>query len=199
MDHADHLQQSIDIAVAAIRGARPEQFDDPSPCSDYTVGRVVNHLAFGFLLAQRSGARREWDASWSADERAPFLIDVPEGRWADVCAREAAETARIWTDPQVWEGDTDLGGSTMPAAMVGSIMTSEFVIHAWDVAAATGQRIECPPGLGEAVLEGASGIAQMGRDGGWFGAEVAVDSSAPAFDRALGVTGRDPRWAPRRS
>jgi hypothetical protein len=35
----------------------------------------------------------------------------------------------------------------------------------------------------------------MGREGGWFGAEVDV-ADGPAFARALGASGRDPNWTP---
>jgi uncharacterized protein (TIGR03086 family) len=196
MDHADHLEQSIDAAVAAIRGTRPEQYGGPSPCTGYTVAQTINHLAFGLLLAERSGRREGWDPAWAGDDRAPFLVDVPQAQWAEAAARQAEATTRVWADHQAWEGDTDFGGSTMPAATVGSIMIGEFVIHAWDVAVATGQTLDCPPELGEAVLESVSGVAQMGRDGGWFGSEVAVDAAAPAFQRALAISGRDPAWTP---
>jgi uncharacterized protein (TIGR03086 family) len=80
--------------------------------------------------------------------------------------------------------------------VVGSIMTAEFVVHAWDLAVATGQPLDVPSGLGEVVLEGVEAMAPSGRDGGWFGAEVQVPADAPAFERALAVSGRDPRWAP---
>jgi uncharacterized protein (TIGR03086 family) len=101
-----------------------------------------------------------------------------------------------WADPQAWEGATVFGGGEMPAAAVGSMMTAEFAVHAWDVAVATGQNLDVPAALGETVLEGVNGIAKAGREGGWFGPEVPVPDDAPAFERALGASGRDPRWTP---
>jgi uncharacterized protein (TIGR03086 family) len=84
----------------------------------------------------------------------------------------------------------------MPAAAIGSMMIAEFVVHGWDVAVATGQRVEVGAPLGEAVLEGVEAIAPMGRDGGWFAPEVAVPADAPTLDRALAASGRDPAWTP---
>lgn len=183
MDHADHMSRSIDLAVAAIRGADPARYDDPSPCTEYTVREVVNHLAFGLLLAERAATRTEWDADWAGDSRAPFLRDVPL-------------TARAWADPEAWVGDTTFGGGSMPAAAVGTMMTGEFVIHSWDVAVATGQSIEVPDGLGAVALEGISAMVPGGREAGWIAAEVPVAGDASPFVRALGVSGRDPNWTP---
>lgn len=194
MDHADHMLRSIDLAVAAIRGADPARFGDPSPCTEYTVGQVVSYLAFGLLLAQRAAERREWDPEWAGDDRAPYLVGVPEGEWAQRAAEQGEVTARAWADPRAWEGETIFGGGPMPASAVGSMMTAEFTVHAWDVAVATGQRLDVPAGLGEVVLSGVAAIAPMGREGGWFAAEVNQPSDATAFDRALAAAGRDPRW-----
>ncbi|WP_433275159.1 TIGR03086 family metal-binding protein [Pseudonocardia xinjiangensis] len=196
MDNADHLSRSIDLAVAVIRGADPARYDDPSPCSDFAVRDVVNHLAFGFLLAHRSGARQAWDPSWTGAERTPFLRGLPESGWAQACEEQAAAAAQAWATPAAWEGESQMGGSPMPAAVIGSIMTAEFAVHAWDLAVATGQPLQVPPALAQVVLEGVESIAQMGRDGGWFGAAVDVPAGAPAFERALAASGRDPRWTP---
>jgi uncharacterized protein (TIGR03086 family) len=196
MDNADHLRQSIEIAVGAIRATDLARYDDPSPCSDYTVRDVVNHLAFGFLLAHRSGAREPWDPSWSGEDRTPFLVGLPEAQWAQVCADEADAAARAWADPSAWEGEASMGGAPMPAAAIGSMMTAEFAVHAWDLTAATGRPVNIPDKLGTVVLDGVLAMAPSGREGGWFGAEVTVPVDSPAFERALAASGRDPRWTP---
>ena len=90
MDHADHMRESVDIAVAAIRGADPAHFGDPTPCSDWTVGQAVNHLAFGLVMAEYGARKEAWPPDWTEDERCPYLRGVPEAEWAD----RAAEAGR---------------------------------------------------------------------------------------------------------
>jgi uncharacterized protein (TIGR03086 family) len=84
----------------------------------------------------------------------------------------------------------------MPAAVVGPMMTAEFALHGWDVARAAGAPYEVPEELGAVVLAAVEPLAAMGRDGGWYGPEVPVPGDAPAFERALGLAGRDPSWTP---
>ena len=188
------MRQSIELAVEAIRGADPARYGDPSPCSDYAVRDVVNHLAFGFLLAHRSATREPWDPAWNPADRTPYLMGVPEEQWAQACADEAAATARAWDDPAAWEGEASMGGAPMPAAVIGTMMTAEFAVHAWDLAVATGRSVEVPDGLGAVVRKGVAAMAPAGRDGGWFGAEVPVPADAALFEQALAASGRDPRW-----
>ena len=196
MDHSDHMAQSIDIAVTAIRGADPARFGDPTPCADYTVEKLLHHLAFGLLLAQLGAERRDLDPSVTDYEHAPYLVGRPEGEWAGLAAQQAAATARAWADPAAWEGDASFMGSPMPAAAIGSMMLAEFVVHGWDLATATGQPFSVPDGLAATALEGVQAIAQTGRDGGWFGPEVALPAGASTVDRVLAASGRDPRWTP---
>jgi uncharacterized protein (TIGR03086 family) len=195
MDSADHMSRSIDLAVAAIRGADPARYGDPTPCAEFTVRDTVNHLAFGLLLAYRSGTREAWDPAWTAADRTPFLVGRPEAEWAQACAEQAVATARAWADPAAWDGESHMGGSPMPAGLIGSMMTAEFAVHGWDLAVATGQPYAVPSGLAEVVLDGVEAMAPSGRSGGWFGAEVPVPADAPAFERALAASGRDPRRA----
>lgn len=92
-----------------------------------------------------------------------------------------------------------MGSAAMPAAMVGSMMTAEFVVHGWDLAAATGQPYDPPAEVVQAAMAGVTPKLQMGREGGWYGAEVTVEDSAPALHRLLAMTGRDPSWTAAKS
>jgi uncharacterized protein (TIGR03086 family) len=185
MDHADHMAGAVALVVGAVRGADPARFDDPTPCAEYTVRALVDHIASGMQLALDAARRerREW-----SDGPSPVLAGLPEGEWARACATTGAAVAAAWADPAAWEGESTMATTPMPAGMIGSLMTAEFAVHAWDVAVATGQRLDVPPALGEAVL------AAHLRDGGWYGPEVPVAADAAAFERALGASGRDPGW-----
>jgi len=194
MDQTDHMTQSVAVAVAAVRGADPDRFDDPTPCTEYTVGKLLHHLAFGLLLAQLGAERRDLDSSITDYEHAPYLVGVPEVQWAVRAAEQGTATARAWADPAAWEGDATFMGHPMQAAAIGSMMTTEFVLHGWDLATATGQAFTVPDGLAATTLEGVRAIAPTGRDAGWFGAEVASTADASPLDRALAASGRDPRW-----
>ncbi|WP_345378137.1 TIGR03086 family metal-binding protein [Pseudonocardia yuanmonensis] len=196
MNEQSLFSDAVDLAVAAVRGAAADRYADPTPCTDLTVADLVNHVAFGFLLAHHAATREPWPEAWGAEDRAPFLRDLPEREWAAAAEKEGAAAAAAWADPAVWEGESHLGGGPMPAAAIGAMMTGEFVVHAWDLAMATGQEFTVSPELGEATLEAMTGMAAMGREAGWIGAEVAVDAGASAFERALGVSGRDPARRP---
>ncbi|MGI8722626.1 MAG: TIGR03086 family metal-binding protein [Geodermatophilaceae bacterium] len=197
--HAAAIRRSSELAATVIAATRPEQHDAPTPCTDFSVADVINHLAFGFEMARRSGVRENWDPNWQPDSIAPALDGVPAAEWAAVCGREAPRTAQAWADPSAWEGESTMGSSAMPAAMVGSMMTAEFVVHGWDLATATGQPYDPPDEAVQAAIAGVEPMLEMGRDGGSYGAEVTVEGSAPALHRLLAMTGRDPAWTPAQS
>ncbi|MDQ4116956.1 MAG: TIGR03086 family metal-binding protein [Actinomycetota bacterium] len=195
MDHDQHLRSAVDLAVSVVRDTPVARYDDPTPCRDFTVADLINHIAFGFVLARCSGNREPWDPSWTADAQAPVLAGRPREQWADACVEAGKSAVAAWEPPSAWEGESHMGGAAMPAAMIGSILTGEFAVHAWDLATAIGRPVEVGPGLAELALESMTAMAGMGRDAGWIGPEVAVPEDAPAFDRALAVAGRDPAAA----
>jgi uncharacterized protein (TIGR03086 family) len=192
------VRAAAHLAAGAVAAVPAGAWEAPTPCSDYDLRALVDHLAWGTVLSQRAATRTPLEHDWSVPEPPPFLAGQEPPAWAAALAPELDAAADAWADPAAWEGETVMGASPMPASVVGPMMLAEFVLHGWDVARAAGAPYEVPDELGAAVLAAVEPLAAMGRDGGWYGAEVPVAPDAPAFERALGLTGRDPRWSPPR-
>ncbi|MHA5054753.1 TIGR03086 family metal-binding protein [Streptomyces sp. SD15] len=138
---AELLAQSIDLVLGAVNGAPVDQYQNPTPCSEFTVKDLVNHIAMMFLLARDSGTRTASDPSLLTANPVPFLAGRPESDWALLLADEAEPTVKAWSDPAAWAGEASLGGPPMAATALGGILIAEFAIHAWDTAVATGRSL----------------------------------------------------------
>ena len=188
------VRAASDLAAGPLRAVTADQLTAATPCGEYDVRALVDHLAWAAVLSQRAATRMPLEHDWSSLTPAPFLDGVPVEQWAAAVPAELDTAADAWADPAAWEGETLMGTTPMPAEVVGPLMLAEFVLHGWDLAQAVGAPYEVPAELGAATLAAVQPVAQMGRDGGWYGPEVPVPADAPAFDRALGLTGRDPAW-----
>jgi uncharacterized protein (TIGR03086 family) len=188
------VRAAADQAGRALAAVPADRLTAPTPCRDYDVRALLDHLAWAAVLSQRSATRTPFEPDWTGAVPAPFLSGLPAERWAAAIVPELAAAADAWADPAAWDGETLMGTAPMPAAVVGPMMLAEFVLHGWDLARAVGAPYDVADELGRSTLAAVQPLAGMGRDGGWYGAEVDVPADAPAFDRALGLTGRDPAW-----
>ena len=163
----------------------------PTPCERYTVGDLLDHIG-GLALAFAAAARKtplDGAASGDASRLAPD--------WRDRIPRDVITAGEAWRDPDAWTGMTAAGGVDLPGDVAGVVALDELVLHAWDLAKATGQPAGYDgPGL-EAVHDLANQFQSAGVEG-IFGAAVEVPETAPLFDRILGLAGRDPAWEPGR-
>ncbi|MFF7476840.1 TIGR03086 family metal-binding protein [Streptomyces sp. NPDC008092] len=192
----EHLAHSIDLVVDAVRGAQVDQYDNPTPCSAWTVRDLVNHIAMMLIMTRDVGTRTASDPGLLTANPVPLLAGRPESEWASLLAGAAKPAARAWSEPAAWEGQAALGGPPMPATALGGILIADFTVHAWDMTAATGQLRTVPASLAEATFATYSREAPRMRSLGLLGDEVPQDADAPVFDRALALSGRNPRWTP---
>jgi uncharacterized protein (TIGR03086 family) len=180
------ITRAAATTVGVARGT--ERLDAPTPCEEYDVRALVEHmLTWGPSLA---GAGRK--------ETVPPREDVRVGDdWAEEFAAQVEDIARAWNTPGAWEGTTHMGGPTeLPADMVGGMVLTELLVHGWDLARACGQDVEWDDDVLEFALDEVAKTADQGRAMGVYGAEVVVPDGAPTLDRVLGLTGRDPKWKP---
>ncbi|MBY8884856.1 TIGR03086 family protein [Streptomyces sp. PTM05] len=186
---------AAELAVRTARGVRREQLDDATPCAKFDVRALVDHWVLYTSHGLEHRARRE-PLPPALTER-DFTAD-PE--WAQAYAEQLERAVAAWAEPEAWRGEVDLGGgTTMPAEAIFSMILKEMVVHGWDVARATGQDFPCPPSTATTVLAVVEEYAPVYRQYDGFADPVAVPEGASAFDRALGLSGRDPGWAPPRA
>lgn len=177
-------------AVRVARGVTPDQLDAPTPCPDWDVRTLVNHLILWSAFRSETAARK-----LPADETHTEDTDFTQDDWAETFASQLDRASAAWAEPGATDGDTGLAGGSMPATVIAGMMLGELVVHGWDLATATGQKLDVDPEVLDAVREFGDTMGPMARKMGAFGDEVSVPETAPPLDRVLGMVGRDPYWA----
>lgn len=193
---ATHVRM-IDLGPAAqqvttlLAAVRDEQLADPTPCAQYTVGDLLGHMVELTLAFRLAAQKTPLDDGGVPQPSAALPPD-----WRERLPGQLDALAAAWRDPQAWQGETTAGGVTMHAAEMAVVALDELVLHGWDLARATGQPFRCDPVHVGAVLGFTTAVAEAGLEAreGLFGPPVDVPPDAPAFDRALGLAGRDPAW-----
>ncbi|MDQ0959913.1 uncharacterized protein (TIGR03086 family) [Streptomyces sp. B4I13] len=183
----DLLGRARERAEPVLRGIPDAALAGPTPCAEYDVKALVNHVFQVVVQFQRLAAKEASDFGETPDR---------VGAGPDWRARLVAETDRLvaaWSAPGAEEGTT--GAMDMPARLVGSMALLDLTVHVWDLARATGQEF---PGADEAVVAELAGAVAVleptARRTGVFGEAVAAAEDASPFERLLARTGRDPHW-----
>ena len=184
----DLVERGYDNAMRLL--AQVESFSAPSPCAEWTVRQVGNHLVGGLLLLTRIAEgetvpEHEFNAQTTAD--ADHLGDDPAATLRAVADRSLA-ALRV---PGVLDRQFPfMGGRELPGTALASICLLESVVHGWDIARGAGLDYEVGDDLVAAVREFAQAtVTDESRDG-QFGPAAAVPPDASAFVALLGHLGR---------
>ena len=138
----------------------------PTPCPDWDVRALANHMLGTVEAMRRVGAGE------SLDEDDPWGTagdHMSEG-WRDDLAERLDGFADAWDSPEAYEGEA-MGGK-VPKQMIGLMAFAEVLLHGWDLARASGQEVAYDDGVVAAALEAMGQIGEMGRQQGAFGALV---------------------------
>jgi uncharacterized protein (TIGR03086 family) len=185
------LTTALDGTGQLIGDVPGGQWESPTPCPDWTVRQLVNHLVGGNRLFTRV----------LRGEALPPLSELGRRGAEDQLGGDPATAFRTSADellaalggPGVLEGTYTVPAATLPGPAVVHLRTVETLVHGWDLARATSQPAPFPDELVEAELAFSRdllGRLPAGRRP--FGPSRPVADEAPAIDRLAALLGRDP-------
>lgn len=180
-DPLDQLRRSFAAVAALISAIRPDQWPAPTPCEQWDVRRVVEHiiemnLVFASMLADGRPPQR--DEALPTDELSRAFIDSAASLLGAFAKPGALE--RSYAGP--------LGSATGSDRL--KIRLYDLLAHAWDLAEATGQRLQLPDGASEDALVFVREQLTDGTRTGRFGPPQTVPDDAPAIEHLVAFLGR---------
>ncbi len=177
--------QALDTFGRLVHLVAPHQWAAPTPCSEWSVRDLVNHLTVEQLWVPEllmGSTVAEVGGRFDGD----MLGDDPGGAW-----RAAADAAReAFRVPGAEDLTVHLSYGDVAAVAYCDQMTTDAVVHSWDLAKGIG----ADPGLSAELVDFAlaemSGYGEGLAASGLFAPPVKVPADASPLTRLLGIAGR---------
>ncbi len=187
--HGDMRLERFGAAMAEfdrrVRGVRAEQWRNPTPCPEWDVRALVNHVVIEQLWAPLllDGATIDDVGNrFDGDQ----LGDDPVATWA----RAADASAAAFAAPGAARRHVELSYGRRPADGYCQEMTLDLAVHAWDLARGIGADELLDEALARELLVFIQPqVAQLAATG-LFAPPVAVGDGADTQVRLLALLGR---------
>lgn len=178
------IKATCDSTARFVDGVSAELFDLPTPCSEWNVRQLLNHL-LGML---RLGAALMSDQAPPGPDE-----DLTTGDVADTY-RSGAEALLAATTPEALARAHSTPFGQMPGSLLAGFAALDVLVHGWDLAKATGQHADQDPSLAEPILDFAQQTIsdEMGTRAPRIGPLVPVAPDADATARLVAFLGRTP-------
>lgn len=179
------------IVQGLFDGTKTDQLDDQTPCTEWKVRDLMNHLIGGAHMFAGAFSGQKIDAS-QMTEMPDLVGDNPSASF-----KQGAEAFQAAVEaPGALDTMIELPFATLPGSVTLDLAITDVLVHAWDLAKATGQPFDPPADLlARADAFGRAFIQPELRGEGAghsFAPEVAVPDDASAVDKFVAFAGRQP-------
>lgn len=169
---------------AVLAALEQEQLTAPSPCAEWTVRNVADHL-IGALEIFAGLAEGETTVDFTALERQHTELTSAFDEASKRCMA-------AFNEPGILETELPFPGGSAPASLHAHIAVSESLIHGWDLATGAGLDYTPDPSVVTAIAEFQhQGDEAERRAEGMYGPAVAAPKHADEFGRLLAFLGRE--------
>jgi uncharacterized protein (TIGR03086 family) len=189
-DQTGLLERAVAATAKVVGGVRSDQYEAPTPCPDWDVRGLLNHIVAGnkYFAARARGDQADMSV-WGEDH----LAHAEPNEAYDASARAALDAFRA-------PGGTDRAAA-LPSGGQGpkifDMYLMEVFMHGRDLAVATGQDRSLDPEVAQKLYDQWAGRMPAEARGSVFGPEVECPADAPAGDRLAAYLGRNPSSAVR--
>ena len=178
-DELESAEATFAVLGHVLHGIADDDLQKQTPCREFDVAGLTDHLMNSItVLGGAAGAQ------------------FPERDRSDSVERQVVLAGRPALD--AWkrrglDGTVAFGENEAPAKVMAGILSLEFLVHAWDYAAAVGREVNAPDSLSDYVMGLARNvITPQGRTRAGFDEPVDIPTDAGSLDRLLAFTGRRP-------
>lgn len=186
----DDLAAACAAVQRVVSGVRAEQWDAPTPCTEWNVREVVNHVVMGSRLVASVLRGDVTEPPRNLDPTAEDALGTdPAESYRDASADLIAE----FREPGALDRTIPIPAGTVPGVVAVQIRIVDDLVHGWDVARATGQPTGYPDEVvARALTFSEENLSGLGSEGGPFAPSRTIAGDAPPIDRLVALLGRDP-------
>lgn len=178
-DTVDRYIRRANAFAAIVRAVPADAWDNRTPCPDWTARKLLAHVA--------ANAGLFFGLVGAPPPELPPVADDPLATWR---ASDRAVRAAL-ADPAMADREFDgyLGRTTLGRA-IDAFLSFDLVVHGWDLAQATGQRVRIPAADVAQVFDAARGFGDALRSAGVCGPPLEPPRDADDQTRLLAFLGR---------
>lgn len=166
-------------ASQAIAGVKDSQLGDPTPCAEWNVQALLDHLV--------GGPSRGYGMLAGLGRQPAPEAATPQDSYQEGVSLLTAEARKPGALDQTLES---VGG--MSGAQFMMTLFMDTFVHSWDLAKATGQDTNLDAGLASIIYEAYEPKMDGFRASGRFGPAVEVATDASIQDKLIAMMGRQP-------
>jgi uncharacterized protein (TIGR03086 family) len=177
MDVLSQLDELGPLLASVVGRISPDQLDEPTPCTEFTVRGVLEHMVGGateFTAAFRGVEPGTPDTSDVLGSFGPTLTGL----------------AQAIHEPDALTRTIQAPFGEVPGGTFARFVVLDGLVHGWDLATATGQPYEPSDALVSEVEAFAREVLAPMRDGVTFADAVTAPASATPIERLAAFTGR---------
>ena len=178
MDPLDQLDQLGPQLAKVVGNITPEQLDNSTPCANFTVRGVLEHMVGG-ATAFAAGFRGQ-----------PAPTGTPTGDALAAFGPALTNLATAMHEPGALDRTIQAPFGAVPGETFARFVVFDGLVHGWDLAIATGQPYDPPDELVADVQAFAAGAIEPLRDGDTFAAAVEPPKGSTPIEQLASLSGR---------